>query len=152
MDGFRVSAEDYRRLAEKLTKVDRKVARVMRKRLREAAGPIGRHVLEGGISKMPRRGGLQAYLVATSPVRTSVRRSGVDVWMGSKKKSQLALLNRGLLRHPVFADSRKTRKEWTWHTQPVPDAAFDEALASLPPETVHRLERVMLDMMKELQL
>lgn len=152
MTSFDVKADDYRRLNEKLKTVDKKVARAARKRLREAAGPIGRHVLEAGVGKMPRRGGLQSYLRSSSPVRASVRGSGVDVWLGSRKKSQLSLLNRGFLRHPVFADAlRDTRKEWSWVTQPVPDEAFTEALASLPPEDLRRLEGVMKDLMRELQ-
>lgn len=152
VDGFSVSAEDYRRLQQKLREVDKKVARAMRKRMREAAGPIGRYVLEYGVEKMPRRGGLQAYLMGSSPVRASAGQRGVDVWLGSRKKSQLSLLNRGFLRHPVFADERRGRKGWTWSTQPVPDGAFDEALEHLPPDRLRRLEGTLTDIMKELQL
>ena len=49
-----VSAEDYQRMQAKLKDIDKKVARIYRKRLREAAPPLGRHVLEYGIEKMVR--------------------------------------------------------------------------------------------------
>lgn len=147
-----VSAEDYVRLQKKLKDVDRKVARAIRKRIREAVGPIGRHVLEYGIEKMPARGGLQAYLKGHSPISTSMRSSGVDIWLGSKKKSQISLLNRGLLRHPVWGRDDRTRKQWGWSTQEVPEAAFSEALQNLPSDVQHRLELVMINVMKELDL
>lgn len=149
---FHVSAEDYRRLQDKLKTVDKKAARAMRKRLREAAGPIGRYVLEYGVGKMPSRGGLQAYLMGTSPVRSSVRPAGVDVWLGSRKKSQLSLMNRGRMRKPVFADTDRPRRSWTWANQDVPEGAFDEALKHLPPDRLKRLEGTITDLMKELQL
>ncbi len=146
-----VSAEDYQRLQAKLKDIDKKVARALRKRIREAAGPIGRLVLEQGASKMPKRGGLAAYLGA-SKVAVSMRSTGADVWLGNKKKSQVSLLNRGLLRHPVWARADRTRKQWGWSTQEVPAEAFTDALANLPPEATRRLNAVMNDIMKELEL
>ncbi len=56
-DGVKVQADDYRRLNVAIKKAldDRKLARIYRKRLREAAGPLGRLVLEKGAAQMPRR-------------------------------------------------------------------------------------------------
>jgi hypothetical protein len=147
-----VKAEDYVRLQRALKDADRKVARAIRKRLREAAGPVGRYVLEYGVEQMPRRGGLQAYLAGHSPVGTSMRSTGVDIWLGSKKKSQLSLINRGFLRHPVWGRSDRTRKQWGWSTQSVPEEAFTEALDHLPVEISVRLRRVVADALKELGL
>ncbi len=150
---FKVSAEDYRRLQDKLKTIDKKTARAMRKRLRESAGAIGRYVLKYGVEEMPQRGGLQAYLMGRSPVRSTMHRTGVDVWLGARKKSQLSLLNRGFLRHPTFANElTQARSDWHWVTQPVPDGAFDRAIEHLPPEILRRLEGTITDLMKELQL
>ena len=165
------SAEDYQRMQAKLKDIDKKVARIYRKRLREAAPPLGRHVLEYGIEKMPKRGGLQAYLKGNSPISTSARPSGVDLWLGSKKKSQLSLLNRGMLRHPVFADPTATRtftkatatkkgiktssntvRQWAWVNQKVPAEAFDEALKHIPESVALKFNAVVADIIKELEL
>lgn len=143
--GEYVSAEDYQRLQAKLKDIDKKVARAYRKRLREAAPPLGRHVLDYGIDKMPARGGLQAYLKGHSPITTSMRQSGVELWLGSKKKSQLSLLNRGMLRHRVWGH------KW-WVTQPVPAEAFDEAMKHIPAAVTQKLNAVITDIMKELEL
>jgi hypothetical protein len=147
-----VRAEDYVRLQRSLKDADKKVARAIRKRLREAAGPVGRYILEYGVEKMPRRGGLQAYLLGHSPVGVSARSTGMDVWLGSRKKSQLSLINRGFLRHPVWARATRTRKQWGWSTQAVPEEAFTEALDHLPAEISARLHRVVADALKELGL
>ena len=146
-----VSAEDYVRLQRKLKDVDKKVARAIRKRLRAAAGPVGRAVLEYGVERMPRRGGLQSYLKG-STISASMRSTGMDLWLGSKKKSQISLLNRGMLRHPVWGRGDRTRKQWGWSTQDVPDEAFSDALKHLPADVQRNLEMVMYNVMKELDL
>lgn len=149
LDGITVSAEDYKKLQAAIKALtDKKLARIYRKRLREAAGPLGRLVLEHGVEEMPRRGGLQSYLLGRSPVSVSARARGVDVWLGSKKKSQLSAINRrGVVRHPVFG--HRDRK---WGDTPVPAAAFDRALEHLGPEATRRLGTVMDDITKELKI
>lgn len=147
-----VSAEDYKKLQAAIKGLaDKKIARIYRKRIREAAGPIGRLVLEKGVEKMPARGGLQAYLMG-SPVAVSMRSTGADIWLGSKKKSQISLMNKGLMRHPVWARSDRPRSQWGWANQKVPDGAFTAALEHLPAEATRRLNAVMDDIIKELEL
>jgi hypothetical protein len=172
-----VRADDYLKLQKALKDVDKKAARVYRKRLREAAGPLGRLVLEYGVAKMPSSGGLRAYLLGHSPISVAPRSTGVDLWLGSKKKSQLSRINNaGVVRHPVFADAKRTRKfvkqetitrgknkgksrnvtntvrQWAWADTKVPQGAFDEALKHLAPEAAQRLSTVMTDILKELDL
>lgn len=172
-----VDTGDYLKLQKALKDVDKKLARAYRKRLREAAGPVGRLVLQFGVMKMPRGGGLQAYLLGHSPISMTPRPTGVDLWLGSKKKSQLSRINSaGVVRHPVFADATRTRKftsqvaitkgknkgktrtqtntvrQWEWADTKVPEGAFDEALKHLGPEAAKRLTAVMTDILKELNL
>lgn len=149
VDGITVSAEDYKKLQAAIKALtDKKLARIYRKRLREAAGPIGRLVLEKGVEEMPRRGGLQAYLLGRSPISTSMRSTGVDLWLGSRRKSQLSAINRrGVVRHPVWG--HRDRK---WAETEVPDEAFTKALEHLPPEATRRLNAVMTDITKELKI
>ncbi len=151
-DGLFIDAEDYTRMMAKLKTIDKKVAAAYRKRLRYAAGPIGRLVLERGAEKMPRRGGLAARLMR-QPVSTSVRGAGLDIWLGKRNKSQISRMNRGTFRHPVWADAKnKTRDEWAWVNQDVPAGAFSEALKAIGPEATARVKGVMDDIMKELEL
>lgn len=147
-DGVKVQADDYRRLNAAIKALDdRKLARIYRKRLREAAGPLGRLVLEKGAAQMPRRGGLAARLMA-SPVGVSQRSTGIDLWLGSKRKSQVSAINRrGAVRHPVYG--HRDRK---WAETKVPEAAFTKALEELGPEATKRLSVVLDDIMKELKL
>lgn len=173
-----VQADDYTKLQKALKDpgLDKKVARAYSKRLREAAGPLGRLVLEHGVDEMPSGGGLQDYLMGRSPVAVSARSRGVDVWLGNKKKSQLSLMNRGFFRHPVFGTEDRTRtfehsstitrgknkgkakvtrntvRQWAWVNQKVPAGAFDRALEHLAPEAQKRLAGTITDILKEIDL
>lgn len=48
------------------------------------------------------------------------------------------LNNQGIIRHPVFADTAKVRKQWTWVNQPVPGAqgSWDDAVRRAAPRIV----------------
>lgn len=137
-----VDAADYVRLAKALRGVDKKAARAFRKRLREAAGPIGRIIVETGSEGMPSRGGLRARLQASRP---GVSMTGSGVGINLRKGANFSALNRGILRHPVFGGPG-------WAQQDVPADAYTAALQHLPPETRARLTGVMADIIKELGL
>ncbi len=139
-----VIASDYVKLIGKLKTVDRKVKRAMLKRIREAAGPIGRHVLATGSAKMPSRGGLSDRL-ARDKTTTAVRGTGVDIWLGNKRRSQINRINRlGLVRHPVWG------RAW-WSDTKVLAGTYGDAFQQLPPEDRANLAKVLDDIMKELK-
>lgn len=154
-DGVRVTAADYVKLQAAIKELtDKKLAASLRKRLREAAYPIGRHVLEKGGNQMPRRGGL-AERVRRNTVTVSQTKSGAFVWAGKRgvDRSQIARMNRGLFRHPVWADTlNKTREQWAWVNQTVPAGAFTAALDSLPPDVERKFYQVLQDITKEMQI
>lgn len=151
-EGIFVDASDYQRMLAKLKTIDKKVAAAYRKRLRYAAVPIGRLVLERGAEQMPHRGGL-ADRITRSKVAASVRGMGADVWLGKRNKSQISRMNKGSFRKPVFADAlNEPRNDWTWVDQPVPAMAFSEALKGVAPEAAERMRAVVTDIMKELEL
>lgn len=74
---------------------------------------------------MPRGGGLNEYLAKsqiTTSVLTGPRSAGVVLRgrtaAGARRdKGQFRLINQGMIRHPVFADKSKARKDWHWVTQ-----------------------------------
>lgn len=150
-DDVRVLVDDYVRLRKTLRTIDPKIRRAYTKRIREAAGSIGRHVLEAGTASLPRRGGLAARL-GQSPVSTSLRAGGVDLWIGKRGKSQLGRINRlGLLRRPVWARSDRPRSDWAWVDQDVERGTLDEAFANIPPEDRAKLAKVLTDIGNELR-
>lgn len=137
-----ISADDYKAFAAKMKTVDRAVARGIRKRIRAAAGPIGRIIIETGSEGMPARGGLRARLMAARP---TISMTGMAANINLRKGANFASLNRGILRHPLFGHG-------PWQQQDVPAEAYTAAMASLPPEARANLEKVMVDVMKEIGL
>jgi hypothetical protein len=91
--------------------------------------------------------------ISGKPVRQTVQvRTGRDpgvrvvVRYGSKRASNAKLANReGRIRHPVFADGEKTRKEWRWVNQDVPNAKgwFDETYTDAAPDLRRAIEAAM---------
>lgn len=137
-----ISAEDYKRFAAKMKTADRAVARGVRKRIRAAAGPIGRIIIETGSEGMPARGGLRARLMAARP---TISMTGMAASINLRRGADFSSLNRGILRHPLFGHG-------PWQQQDVPAEAYTSAMANLPPAASADFENVMVDVMKELGL
>lgn len=145
-----VDASQYLDLVKRLKGLDdKKVQRMLRKRLRDAVGPVGRRIIEKGAEQMPSHGGLQHLIQQYGRPRTALMPAGVRLDLRNAKAS-LAALNRGILRHPVFARADRERKDWAWTQQSVPEEAFSAALEDLAPELQPNLAKVMGDIMKEL--
>lgn len=122
-------ADDLQRLADALkATADKDLRARVGKAIRDEAKPVGRRVLDHGSDEMPQRGGLADRLrdqgkigVALSlrgkvaAVRLTLRNPGADLYQ----------INRGILRHPVFA--RRDRDRTAWVSQPVPARAFSRA-------------------------
>lgn len=137
-----ISADDYKRFAAALKQADKAVARGIRKRIRAAAGPIGRIIIETGSEGMPSRGGLRARLMAARP---AISVTGMAANVNLRKGADFSSLNRGILRHPLFGHG-------PWQQQGVPAEAYTAAMANLPPAARADLENVLVDVMKELGL
>lgn len=137
-----IQAEDYKRFAAALKGADKAVARSIRKRVRDAAGPIGRIVVETGSEGMPARGGLRARLQASRP---GVSVTGMAATINLRKGANFVALNAGLLRHRVFGGPR-------WVAQDVPSGTYTDAFQNLPPGARADLNNVITDAVKELGL
>lgn len=103
--------------------------RFVRPRLRAA----GRMVVEGAVS----RASWSRRIPGTIRMSTSFRvdREGVTVTAGNKSTPHARpfedVRQRGFFRHPVHADSRnRTRKGWSWVSQPARPFLFPSALAN----------------------
>jgi hypothetical protein len=123
--------------------------------LRGVAKPLGKRVLRAGAAKLPHRGGLSDRVADGGKVGVSANLTGtvpqVLLKLQDKSGYQLAAMNRGQLRHPVFVRNRTLlrrkgrrsadghvlggadRKAWTWVRQTIPPDAFTEPFeAELP--------------------
>jgi len=107
----RVDASDYTRLAGKLRDADKAIAKQVRAELADAAKPFGEEVIRDGSDGMPRRGGLRELLQQGGRVSLRMRSDGVDIALQNRDGVQLGPLNKGSLRHPVFARAGMSSRE-----------------------------------------
>lgn len=124
-------AEQFFRLSKALKAAGRvELRKELNKELRRAAKPLVGRTRQAALTELPKRGGLAA-LVAREPqrvqVRTGAATAGVRIVVG-KRRGGAQSTNAGVVRHPVFARSDQTRKEWKWVSQKVPGGWFDRTL------------------------
>lgn len=126
------STGDFPRFARALKQADKSLGREVRNSLRKVAKPLGEQVMPDAAARMPHRGGFSA-LVAQPRIGLRVNGSGVVLLLGDRSRHDIRSLEQGRLRHPVFADGSKTRREWPWVSQRVPEHAFTNAFLRLSP-------------------
>lgn len=122
---------NYPETAAKLKQSDRKFRTAFNKRLRVAVKDEMDTVAREGAEPMPASGGLQAHLLAKAKPRLVTRGTkGIDMVFSTNGKGKPdlgSLNNRGRLRHPVYPDSAKPRKQWWWVNQSVQSETWDDA-------------------------
>lgn len=112
---------DAQRIASALRSAGTKdLRRELRKIVSEETKPTRRKIRQSAVDSLPKRGGLNKWAARTPSVNTDFRdrSAGVRIRM-QKKGHDIAALNRGRLRHPVFGD----RKDWV--TQSISPGFFD---------------------------
>lgn len=107
---------------------DRTLERELLKGIRQPLNALKPKVRASALENLPRRGGLAA-LIAASPQTVQVRRRGnIHARLVAKNAYNLRRIDRGVNRHPVFADAdNKTRDQWDWVSQPVTPGWFTDA-------------------------
>lgn len=138
--------EDFIRLSKALKAAGRsELRKELNKGLRRAAKPLIAQTRAAALEKLPKAGGLNE-LVAKTPqrvqVRTGAKTAGVRIVV-VQSRSGARRANRGVLRHPVFADTTKPRDEWTWVDQKVNSDWFDGPLREGAPLVVPQLTVAM---------
>lgn len=142
-------AEEFYRLSKALKAAGHtELRKELHKGLRDAVKPIMPKAKERLGKGLPKA-------ISASAVRQVVQvKTGSDpgitvgVRYGSKRATNAQMANtQGKIRHPVFADGQKTRKQWRWVNQDVPDAKgwFDETYKTAAPEIRKALEQVVSD-------
>ena len=153
MAALDVDASDYKAFAQRLKAADRKVASGLRRRVRDASKPLAEAVAKDGPEGLPESGGLADWLRQAKPslsmtqTRVAIKLTGLK---GSRtqKTSDLNAINRGRLRHPVYAvDGRKAG----WVNQAVQAETYDAAIEKHSVDALSDIGRVLDEVMGELQ-
>jgi hypothetical protein len=121
-----------------------------RRELTKAAVPAREAVQRMERAVLPKEGGLNEW-VASTPVRVSVltgpKTAGVSLRQSKRGRTRPHDLRRmndfGIVRHPVFADPDKERKQWTWVAQSIPKGWWDAALIPDRVEVTARMLAVL---------
>lgn len=101
-----VDASDCARLSAKLKGADRVIKRHVVGAIKASAQDSGETVIKDGSASMPSRGGLRDYLQSGGKVGIRLRSDGAFLTLTNRQGIQLAPLDKGDLRHPVFAGPR----------------------------------------------
>lgn len=116
-----------RRLAETAAALrelgDRGMTRRFRAGVRLAAKPLVAEVRQAARDQLPKSGGLNEHVASqriTTSTLLSARTAAIRLRMPFIDAQES---DSGYIRHPVFASPDKTRKEWTWVRQDIPNAA-----------------------------
>ena len=153
MGALDIDASDYKAFAQRLKAADRKVASGLRRRVRDAAKPLGDAIAKDGPEGLPSSGGLADWLRQAKPglsmtqTRMAIKLTGLK---GSRtqKTSDLNAINRGRLRHPVYA---QPGRKAGWANQPVQAGTYDAAIDTHGAEALEDIARVLDDVMKEIK-
>lgn len=139
-----VQADDYKAFAKNLKAADKKIATEARKELRTVGRDLGDQILKEGAEPLPHSGGLADWIMARANVRVSITASRLELALGMKKKDLIPRLDsKGALRHPVWADASKPRKQWTWVDQRTETATWTDAFTRRRVEYVEAASRAV---------
>ena len=129
-------AEQFRAVSKRLNDAGNKGKR-LKKELRAAilkeAKPVGRFVAVSAGSNLPHRGGL-GYTVGGANISVSAGTTSVRMRLKAKGYD-LAAIDRGRLRHPVFGNREN------WVTQKVKPRLFTEPFKASAPRLRQRIIR-----------
>jgi hypothetical protein len=150
VDDFKVTgAEDFLKLSKALKAAgDVHTRKALTAAMREGVKPAMKDAQKRLKEGLP-YGGRGNAVSQVVQVKTGAN-AGVSVVVkyGSKRATNARLANtHGRIRHPVFADAEKTRKDWRWVNQEVPHLKgwFDESYRDAAPEIRKSLENAMED-------
>jgi adenylosuccinate synthase len=141
-------ADDFARLAKRLKDAgETGLRRELNRRLNDAVKPFARDInaAEYLYPYMPNHYAdmLAGDMKVTTTKRATGYAYGVAVKVaGRMHKRAVETLNRGILRHPVFAGSEIDRRDWKWVTQTASmrPGFFTDAVKEAAPEIRREME------------
>lgn len=112
MGALTVDTADYKAFAQRLNSAEREVKNSLRSRIWNAGKPLADQVIKDGPEDMPSRGGLCDWL-RDSKGGLSMTSTRLAIKLTKGAGHDLASINLGKLRHPVFARDTISKKEAT---------------------------------------
>jgi hypothetical protein len=142
-------ADDLERLGRQLKDIgDKELRRDLLRGIQRATRPLKDDIKDSARRNLPRRGGLNEWVANQGKVSTRTSTAGRNVGVrvvADKKGSDLAAINRGRLRHPVFGNRK------VWVTQLVPPGWFDQGTEDGAVRTQRELVEVFDDIAERLE-
>lgn len=133
-DGIRTEGtEQLEELSHALREAaDKDLTNNVRRSMRDVAKPVGQLVVREGATVMPKGGGFATRVEGSKVgVSSAIASKRVHVTISLRNPgSDLASLDRGILRHPVF---KTANRPLIWRSQAVPQKAFSNALKTQAP-------------------
>jgi TPR repeat protein len=128
--------EQFNALAKRLRQAEGELQPELYQALERAAPPLERAATRSAEANLPHRGGLNAVVAAAG--MSHQRRAG-GIRITARGITQLALTNRGEVRHPVYGDPG------TWVQQLIPKAKdwFDKPIRDGAPAIRKELEKAL---------
>lgn len=129
----------------------------LHKGLKAAAKPLVKEAKDAAKETFPKRGGLAAR-EGKIPFRSQLLTGsapGLRIVAPGKYVVGKTVNATGRFRHPVFADGKKTRKEWSWVNQTVPggrgwfDRRMQDSAPAVRPEIEAAMQRVIDKIVRE---
>lgn len=134
------AGKDVQRTRRKLDRIaTNKMQASLNKALRAATKETRKELKQAPLNALPKGGGLNKWAARTPTIRIQIkgRTQGVSIRL-KRTGHDMAALNRGRLRHPVFYGdvARAQGRKRAWVTQPVPARWWDAAKAAQGPQII----------------
>lgn len=140
-------AEKFEKVAKALkTAGDKELRKELYSAINRATKPLRANAKKSAERNLPKAGGLNKRVARArmSARRSTGRNPGVKIV--AKGMEQLALMDQGMVRHPVYGNRKR------WVNQPIPDAEgwFSKPMEDGKPEAQREIVHALDDVAKKL--
>ena len=138
---------DIEQVAKALKSAGTKELRAkIRKAMSEETKPTRKAVKQSALDNLPKKGGLNKWAAKVPNANTDFRPKSAGIRIRiAKKGHDMAALNRGRLRHPLFGDRKH------WYTQAIAPGFFTKPIENDGPALKARLLVAIGEFMKQVE-
>lgn len=103
---------------------------------------------------MPKRGGMARIAAERTgfTTRKALKGSYPGMKLVAKQRGRIQRQDRGVLRHPLFADPDKPRDEWKWVNQPIEKGWFTDVVKGAADNIARRQRQVLDDVVRQIDV
>lgn len=145
--------------ADQLAELERKLTRLaetgmaesLNDAIAEGVKPFDQALKQSALALLPKRGGLNRSVAdSIESVPQRLPKGLRVVSRGKGRAHDLMRLDRGLLRHPVFAKPSQGRREWQWVNQAIKPQFWRQAVAASEVQVRKSMVKAMDDIAQKL--